>query len=265
MSRNISLVGGSNNKLKSFATALLGKATNNQVSFSTGSGNNGVAIAEAPADAHTAITRPSEQKPSLYKDVNTVFVRAVLPSATDKLPLRDVVDVYAASGVACDDETNEVKKHFAKTAATAVSLAKQNGNKLTVLVKEVSKHDRINTLFQEAINDVSSGVTVDFVGSAQVANTLIMHPETLGVVATADTPTAENVELLFSGLMGGVSRTYVTNNDSRVFAGDSAHSVASACAEALRAQGLTAEAKKIEGALAKAKGNDDGASILGAL
>merc|ERR1712146_576120 len=153
-----------------------------------------------------------------------------------------------------------------KSATEAASLAKSNGTKVTVLVKQATKHAVLNKLFEEAITDACSaaGVAVEFVGSAQVSNALVMAPETLGVVAAADTQTAENTELMYSGLVGGVSRTFISA-DARVAGGHSENSVAYACADALRNMGLTAEAKKIEAAVAKAKGNDDGASIIAAL
>jgi hypothetical protein len=255
--------------MQSFASAVLGKATGNAVALAPGAAAGAaaaMAIAQAPTGAHSVVTVAPEAKPALYKDSNVAFVRAVLPAAADQLPLRDLVDVYPASGIPCDAEIAQVKASFAKTAQTAVDLAKKNGNKLTVLVKQATKHTRVNELFEEAINEASagSGVAVEFVGSAQVANTLVMFPETLGVVAAADTASAENVEGMYAGLVGGVNRTFVGDN-LNVAAGCSANSVAYACAASLRTLGMGAEAKKIEAAIGKAKGNDEGASIVAAL
>uniref|UniRef100_A0A7S1W7I6 Uncharacterized protein n=1 Tax=Neobodo designis TaxID=312471 RepID=A0A7S1W7I6_NEODS len=269
MSRSITLAAAGCSKMQSFATTLLGKATGNAVALAPGAAAGAaaaIAIGEAPAGAHTVVTTAPEAKPALYKDSNVAFVRAVLPAAADQLPLRDLVDVYPASGIPCDAEIAQVKASFAKTAQTAVDLAKKNGNKLTVLVKQATKHARINELFEEAITEASagSGVAVDFVGSAQVSNTLIMFPETLGVVAAADTASAENAEAMYAGLVGGVNRTFV-GDDVSVAGGSSPNSVAYACAAALRNIGMGSEAKKIEAAIAKAKGNDEGASIVAAL
>jgi hypothetical protein len=269
MSRNIVLAATGCSKMQSFASAILGKATGNAVALAPGVAAGSaaaIAICEAPTFTHSVVTVASENKPALYKDSNVAFVRAVLPAAADQLPLRDLVDVYPASGIPCDAEIAQVKESFAKTARVAVDLAKKHGNKMTVLVKQATKHARVNELFEEAINEASagSGVAVEFVGSAQVANTLVMFPETLGVVAAADTASAENVERMYAGLVGGVSRTFVGDGVS-VSAGDSPNSVAYACAAALRNLGMGNEAKKIEAAIVKAKGNDEGASIVAAL
>lgn len=268
MSRRIALVAGGCSTLESFASSVVAKATGNAVAIAAGATDAAarLAICQTPEGAHTVVTRPSENKPALYKDVNTVFVRAVLPAPQFKLPLRALVDVYPSSGVNCDAEIAIVKASFAKTASTAVSLAKANGSKITVLVKNVSKHEQLNALFKEAIDNAASasGVSVDFLGSAQAANALIMAPESLGVVASADTQTAENVELMLSGLLGGVERTFHTEAGA-VAAGHSHNSVAAAVAASLRSLGLTAEAKKIDAAISKSKGNDNGAGILAAL
>eukprot|EP01098_Paradermamoeba_levis_P010292 TRINITY_DN4324_c0_g15_i1.p1 TRINITY_DN4324_c0_g15~~TRINITY_DN4324_c0_g15_i1.p1 ORF type:complete len:271 (+),score=52.58 TRINITY_DN4324_c0_g15_i1:71-883(+) len=270
MSRRIALVASGSATLQNFGASVLGKATGNAVSLAPGAVDAsavGIAIAQTPADAHTVVTRGNAgANAALYKDVKTLFVRAVLPAPADSLALRDLVDVYASSGIKAEAEVATVKASFAKTADLAVSLAKANGNKITVFVKQASKHEQLNTLFKDAIESASSanGVAVEYLSSAHAANALIMAPETLGVVAAADTPSAENAEQAFSGLLGGVSRTFYT--DAGKVAGAHSHnSVAHAVAESLRSLGLTAEAKKIDAALAKAKGNDNGSSLLAAI
>jgi hypothetical protein len=273
MSRSIALVStGGAASLQAFATTLVGKATSNSVSLAAAApvaGATAVAIgAAAPANVHTAIVSPAGNGSQLYAGVKTVLVRAVLPAAADQLALRDSVDVLPASGIKSDAEHKEAVASFKLTANAALAAAKaQSAVKVTALVKQVSKYENINTLFAEAFDEVfeGSGVAVEYQNSAAVVNQLIMFPENLGVVVTADTPTAEVVEGMFAGVLGGVSTSYLGRGQEKIAAGNSTNGVAFAVADALKAQGLTAEAAKIVAAIAKATPNDDGKSILAAL
>ena len=274
MSHSIALVScGGTAALQQFATTLVGKATNNAVKLAAAAPVGGaiaVAVgAAAPANVHTAVVKPTADSTCpLYGGVKTVLIRAVLPSEADKLALKDAVDVLPASGIQCAAEHTAATESFKLTAAAALQAAKaQNATKVTALVKQVSKYDQINGLFEKAFGEVfeNSGIYVDFQNSAQVANTLVMFPETLGVVVTADTATAEVVEGMYAGIMGGVATSYLGHNAETIASGNSANSIAYAVASALQAQGLTAEAKKVTAAIAKSSPNDGGSSILAAL
>ena len=220
---------------------------------------------KAPAGVHTAVTKQSGAGSGAYQGIKVAVVRAVLPIGDGPVAVRDAVDILPSAGMNCQTEIATAKASFAKTAAEAVTLAKSSGSKITVAVKQQSKYTNLNELFQDAITDAAAnaGVPVDFVSTAVVSNNLVMFPETLGVIATADTPTADNIEGMFSGLMGGAVRTYIGDNGN-VSAGNSNFSVARAVAGALAASGATAEASKIEAAVAKAKAND-AASIISAM
>lgn len=217
--------------------------------------------AESPAGAHTAVTElGSANGGALYKGVKAAFVRSVLPrTAEAPVALRDALDVYPASGINCDAEIAAAKASMKKTADVAVALAKSKGfSKVTVLSKNQSKYANLNALWTDVVQEsaAASGVTVEVALSAPAANNLIMFPENAGVVVAADTTTAENVEAAFAGILGGVERKFYLDNGATVLGGNSVASVANAVASALSAQGLTAEAKKIQDAIAKAPSNE---------
>eukprot|EP01084_Bolivina_argentea_P089439 161391_1 len=253
--------------LQAFASSVATKAgaSLNVSALQQGGGN--VAIgSKAPEGVHTAVTQLTGAGSGAYKGVQTTLIRAVLPTGEGPVAVRDAVDVLPAAGISHQAEIAAAKASFAKTATEAVNYAKGSASKkITVAVKQQTKFNNLNELFQDAVNEAAAtqGVTVDFLSTATVSNQMIMFPEQLGVVATADTPTADNIEGMFAGLLGGVSRKYI-GDDSSVQAGNSAFSVARAVAGALAASGASAEAKKIEDAVSKAKVNDT-ASILGAL
>ena len=273
MSRSLALVGVSGlASLSSFASTLVSKATGGKTGLeakplSAGSGNVAVGP-DVPAGVHTSVTALGNTTASpAYKDVKATLVRAVLPAGTGAVPIRDAIDVFPGAGIPCQAEVDAAKANFTKTAKVAVSLAKAQGTKkITIGVKQQTKFANINALFQEVVTQVAeqSGIAVETLGTAQLSNTLIMFPETLGVVVTADTPAAENIENMFAGILGGVARTYHAD-EAQIAAGNSPFSVARAISTALAAQGQSAEAKKIEEAVAKAKPNDGGASIISAL
>jgi len=258
---------GGTASLQAFAASVATKAgaSLNVSALQAGGGN--VAIGpKAPEGVHTAITQLNGAGSGAYKGIKTTLVRAVLPVGEGPVAVRDAVDVLPAAGINHQTETAQAKAAFMKTAAEAVKIAQGTaGKKITVAVKQQTKFNNLNELFQDAVSDAaqSGGVSVDFLSTATVSNQLVMFPEELGVVATADTPTADNIEGMFAGLLGGASRKYI-GDDSTVQAGNSAFSVARAVAGALSASGASAEAKKIEDAVSKAKVNDT-ASILSSL
>lgn len=262
----IALVGASN-ALSAFAAEVASKATGGKVTIEAGA-----AAAQSLScdccvgnDVHTSVVQASaDVTPNLYRGTNVTFVRAHLPKNPELLDVRDAIDVNATSGISNEKEVATAKASFAKTADIAVNLAKQQGGKLTVLTKATAKHEVINAVFAEVISEKAdaAGVAVESLPSAQVANGLVMFPETLGVVASADTPTADNAEAMVSGILGGVSRTCYTDKGS-FSNGGSTTSVANAVASSLRASGLAKEASAIEKAAAAANG--DQKAILGKL
>jgi hypothetical protein len=271
MSRSIALVGVSGAaSLQGFASALVGKVTGNAASLVSqpvqGNGANVSIGATAPKGTHTAVVQLEGEPSPAYKGVKAVLVRAVLPAGDAPLPLRDALDVLPGAGISAAAEIAAAKESFAKTAQVAIDIAKAQGSKkITLAVKQATKFANINTLFQDVVSNAASaaGITVEAVGTAQVSNTFIMFPEQLGVVVTADTAAAENIEGLYAGILGGAARTYYTE-EGLVAGGNSAFSVARAVSKALSNGGFSAEAKKIESALAKAKPND-AQSIIAAL
>jgi hypothetical protein len=265
MSRQLAVIGSSKSPLYAFASALVAKATNNAVAVaSTASAAAGaVAIGEAPKNAHTVVVAAAPTA-GPYAGAKVTFVRALLPDA-EGIAARDALDVFASSGISSEAEVAAAKKAFAESAKIAVAAAKGQGNKVTVLVKQASKLEVVNTTFQESITEAAeqAGVSVEFVDSATVTNQLIMFPEQVGVVATADTAAADVVETAVSGLFNA-AKTYVTPAGN-VAGGAGVNSVATAVAEALKAQGFVNEARKITDAVAKAATNDNGKSVLAAL
>lgn len=257
--------------LTAFAAASVSKVTASAVQLVAGAAEprtTAVAIGpDAPAGTHTAVTQLSGDGAAPYKNLKQLaFVRSVLPrNAEDALALRDAIDVLPGAGISNDAEIAHAKASMAHTAAVAVALAKQKGaSKITILTKQATKYTHLNALWNDTIQAAAgAGVSVEVVGSATVANQLVMFPETLGVVVAADTPTAENVEGMLAGVLGGVERTYHLSDGSTAVGGNSVSSVGNAVAAALRAQGLTAEANKLTAALAKAP--TDSQAVLNAL
>ena len=259
--RKIGVVAGSSASLQSFASSVLSKATKNAVAFGGASESVSVALGASavPKDAHTCVVNAS--------NTGFTFIRSVLPRGSeDQLQLRDALDVFPASGINNAQEVAAAKADLTQTAKLAVAAAKSNGNKLTLLVKQVSKFENVNALFQQCIEEAaqSAGVSVEIVDSATATNNLIMFPEKVGVIATADTASADNIELALSGLYS-TSRVYHRAGGAKTIpAGHSPSTAALAVADALKELGMTAEAKKIADATSKV--NDiAGESIVKAL
>jgi len=267
MSKQIGVVGTGG--LKDFAASLIAKASKNAAAAAA-SGAATVAVGTAmPDGAHTSVTKAVGAAAGPYAGVKATFVRAVLPDDVDGLALRDKVDVYADSGIDNAAEVAAATASFKKTAAVAVAEAKAAGTKKVVaLMKNVSKHSALNAAFTQAFDEVAgaAGVEVEYVASAQATNALLMFPETTPVIVTADTPSGELAERAFGGAVAGAAhRTYVLDNGKSVPAGASPSTVASAVAEAFATLGLGKEATALRSAIAKAKGGDNGASILAAV
>ncbi len=269
MSRSIGLVAGAAAPLQAFAASLLAKATNNTVTLATADAPAGVSLVlggAAPKDAHTAVITASPAK-GAYAGAKLTFARSVLPrGADDTLALRDAVDVYADANIDNAAEVAQAKQSVAHTAKLLVAAAKAKGSKLTVLVKQQSKFEQVNSVFAQSVTETAeaAGVAVEFVPSAVALNQLVVFPEQLGVVASADTPRADVVELALSGLYSA-PRVYIRAAGGKAPAGHSPLTVALAVAEALKEIGLTAESKKVADAALAKPVTDGGKSILAAL
>jgi len=254
--RKIGVVAGSSASLQSFASSVLAKATKNAVALGGASESVSVALGASaiPKDAHTCVINTS----------NFTFVRSVLPRGSeDQLQLRDALDVFPSSGINNAQEVAAAKAELNQTAKVAVAAAKSNGNKLTLLVKQVSKFENVNALFQQCIEEAaqSAGVAVEIVDSATATNNLIMFPEKVGVIATADTASADNIELALSGLYSTSRVFHRAGGAKTIPAGHSPATAAVAVAEALKELGLTSEANKVAEAAKKAS-DIAGESIL---
>lgn len=269
--RKIGVVAGSSATLQSFAASILSKATKNAVALGGATESVAVALGASaiPKDAHTVVVSGANSAATsgAYAGVKVTFVRSVLPrGAEDQLQLRDALDVFATSGISNANEVAAAKASISETAKIAVAAAKANGNKLTLLVKQVSKFDNVNAVFQQTVEDAAkaAGVAVDVVDSATATNQLLVFPESLGVVATADTAAADNIELALSGLYATSRVFHRAGGAKTIPAGHSPATAALAVAEALKELGLSAEAKKVADAAVKAS-DAAGASIVAAL
>lgn len=262
MSKSLSLVAaGASASLIQFGTSLVAKATNNAVTASVASvvsANSVVVGSETPAGVHTTVTLGSKATSELYSGTKGLVVRAVLPGGSDDLPLRDAVDVLPSAGIASDAENTKASESYKKSAKVAAQLAKASGaTKVTLVLKQQTKFAVLNKLFTDAATEVfgAQGVSVDIQPTANVANQLIMFPETAGVFFTNDNTATDNVELAFASVLG-TSRTFYTDSSS-ISGGHSQKTVAIAVADTLRAIGFASEAAKIDSAIAKAKTSAD--------
>ncbi|CBH17587.1 hypothetical protein, conserved [Trypanosoma brucei gambiense DAL972] len=241
------------------ASAIVSKVAGGRVQTKTAkeAGRHAVVVGpETPIGVHTAVTEvPKSAQDPLFSGVSTVVVRAVLPrAAPDSVQLRDALDVYASAGIDTKEEVRSATEAFKKSAEVAVGKAKAKGVKRIVLVvKQASKHNCINELFKKISTETieSAGLTTEVVGTAVVANQLIVNPESLGVVLLNDVAATEQIELAFAGVVGGVSRVYHTVEGGKISAGHSFKSVALAVAQELRELGLSSEADKVEAAASK--------------
>jgi hypothetical protein len=266
MSKSIAVVAVGAASLQQLAASLIGKATKgaaNAVSASTAA-SNAVVVGATPRGAHTAVTCTSPSN-GPYAGVKTTFVRAILPrGADDVLQLRDAVDVLPSAGANADAEAQAAKESYVKSAKIVAELVKNTrASKVTLVLKQQTKFAENNRIFTEAAKEVldAQGIHSEIVSTATAANTLVLFPETLGVVFTNDTPSTENVELAFAGLLGGAARRFYTEDGGNAFGGHSSKSVAHAVAQSLRCNGFTAEAKALEDAAAQSKSGKDLAAL----
>lgn len=270
MSKQLTVVAaGASAGLQAFAASLLSKVAVKPVNADAIAANAVVIGAESPAGAHTCVTSGAGAS-GIYAGIKTTIVRAVLPKGdANTLPLRDAVDVLPSAGIDAAAEVAAARAAFAESAKVAVQVAKAAGEKkVTLVVKQQSKYAQLNDIFASVAKEVieeGAGLATETLGTAQATNALVMFPETLGVVFTADTPAAESIEQAFAGVAGSLVRTFHAGNGVAASAGHSTTTVAKAVATSLKGLGLTAEAAKIEAALAKTSGTDGGKSLLAAL
>ncbi|KPI85278.1 hypothetical protein ABL78_5668 [Leptomonas seymouri] len=268
MSKSISVIAANAPAaLLQAASAIVSKATGGAVKVSqtaSASANAVVVGTAAPRGVYACVVEPSSAVSGPYAGVQTVVVRAVLPrSAPDTMQVRDIVDVYPASGIACHEEVTKVEASFKKAAQVAVERAKTlRATRVALVTKPVSKYARLNALFRESATKVieDAGLSVEVLTTAQASNDLIMFPERHNVVMLNDDPVCENVQFAYAGVVGGAHTTYYTDAGGKIHGGHSYKSVATALAAELRSLGMKAEAAKIEAAAQK-----DPRNVVGAL
>ncbi|AIN96298.1 hypothetical protein LPMP_111040 [Leishmania panamensis] len=263
MSKSIAIIAaGAPAALVQAASAMVSKATCGAVKTTqaTSAASNAVVVGmQAPRGVYACVTEPPSTPSEPYAGVKTVVVRAILPrGAPDTMQVRDVLDVYPASGIACEAETAKAVENFTKAAKVAVEKAKaMKASRVTLVVKPATKYERLNALFRETCTKTieASGLSVEASTTAAAANILTMFPERMSVAMVCDDPVCENVQYAYAGIVGGVHTTYYTDAGSKIHGGHSYKSVAMALAEELKSLGMKAEAAKVEAAAQKSPRN----------
>ncbi|CAJ1986930.1 protein of unknown function - conserved [Leishmania donovani] len=263
MSKSIAVIAaGAPAALVQAASAMVSKATGGAVKAmqATSAASNAIVVGmQAPLGVYACVAEPPSTASGPYAGVKTVVVRAILPRrAPDTMQVRDILDVYPASGITCEKETAEAVENFNKAAKVAVEKAKaMKATRVTLVMKPVTKYERLNGLFRETCTKTieAAGLSVETSTTAAATNTLIMFPEKMSVVMVSDDPVCENVQYAFAGVVGGVHTTYYTDAGSKIHGGHSYKSVAMALAEELRSLGMKAEAAKVEAAAQKSPRN----------
>lgn len=268
MSKSIAIIAaGAPAALLQAASSIVSKATGGavKVSQAASAAANAVVIGTtAPRGVYACVAEPSSATSGAYAGVQTVVVRAILPrGAPDAMQVRDVVDVYPASGIACEAEVAKAVANYEKAAQVAVEKAKAiKATRVTLVTKPATKYARLNALFRDSATKVieAAGLSVDAATTAQASNELVMFPERFSVVLVNDDPISENVQFAYAGVVGGVHTTYYTDAGHKIHGGHSYKSLATALAEELKTLGMKAEAAKIEAAAQK-----DPRNVVGAL
>ncbi|KAG5510467.1 hypothetical protein GH5_06667 [Leishmania sp. Ghana 2012 LV757] len=263
MSKSIALIATSAPAaLVSAASALVSKATGGAVKATptTSAASNAIVVGmQAPRGVYACVAEPPSATSGAYAGVKTVMVRAILPrGAPDTMQVRDVVDVYPACGIACEEEAARAVENFTKAAKVAVEKAKgMKSTRVTLVMKPATKYERLNSLFRETCTKTieAAGLSVEISTTAAATNTLIMFPEKMSVVMVCDDPVCENVQYAYAGIIGGVHTTYYTDAGCTIHGGHSYKSVAMALAEELKSLGMKAEAAKVEAATQKSPRN----------
>ncbi|KAG5484784.1 hypothetical protein LSCM1_06610 [Leishmania martiniquensis] len=244
------------------ASALVSKATGGAVKTTqaTLAASNAIVVGmQAPRGVYACVAEPPSATSGPYAGVKTVVVRAVLPrGAPDTMQVRDVIDVYPVTGIACEEEAAKAVENFIKAAKVAVEKAKaMKAARVTLVMKPATKYERLNRLFRETCTKTleAAGLSVEMSTTAAATNTLIMFPEKMSVVLLCDDPVCENVQYAYAGIIGGAHTTYYTDAGPKIHGGHSYKSVAMALAEELKLLGMRAEAVKVEAAAQKSPRN----------
>eukprot|EP00760_Papus_ankaliazontas_P028422 PhM_4_TR3699/c0_g1_i1/m.80308 len=199
-----------------------------------------------------------------YAGVDVSVVRAI---ATDAEPVairfRDRVDVFPAQGVSVDAENAALLAGFRASAQRAAEAARARGTGVTLVLKQVSRHQNLNELLHQAAKEVveGAGLTLEVVGASQAFNMLVMFPEQLGVVLTNDIQSSDNFEGFVTGIAGGAGVSYKTlvGTEAKAFVGATSDvnpaGTLYAAAAALADLGLAEESKRTASVLTKALEN----------
>ncbi|KAG5510152.1 hypothetical protein JKF63_07048 [Porcisia hertigi] len=263
MSKSIAVIAaGAPAALVQAVSSLVSKATGGAVKAiqATSAASNAVVVGmQAPCGTYACVAEPPSAASGPYTGVKTVVVRAVLPrGAADTMQVRDILDVYPASGIACEAEVAKAAANFTKAAKVAVEKAKaMKATRVTLVTKPATKYERINALFHETCSKTieAAGLSVETSTTAAATNNLIMFPEKMGVVMVNDDQVCEKVQYAYAGIVGGVHTTYYTDAGSKIHGGHGYKSVAMALAEELKSLGMKAEAAKVEAAAQKSPRN----------
>lgn len=268
MSKTLSIVSnGTASNLVSFATSLVGKATKNAVNAKTvaNAASNAVVVGSEviPAGVVTSVTKVKGA--GIYAGVDATLIRSILPRQEgEAIALKDALDVLRGADLA--KETAAAEAAIKKSAQVVVETAKAKGvKKVTVMLKQQSAFEGINSIFTEVAKDVleGAGLAVEVLPTSAVTNTILMFPEETPLIFTNDVPQCELVEKVFAGVVGnGAATEMLTADGQKVFAGFSTTSVASAIASALSELGYASEASAVTKAAASGKTE---AEILAAL
>eukprot|EP01084_Bolivina_argentea_P145831 255506_1 len=191
MSKQLTVVAaGATAGLQTFAAQLLSKVAVTPVAAEAVSANSVVIGSESPNGAHTCVTTAGGAASGAYAGINTILVRSVLPKGDgNSVAVRDALDVYPSAGIAADEELKAAKEAITTSAKIALQSAHAaNAKIVTLVVKEQTKYQALNTLFAEVAAEVieGGGIATETVLTAQATNNLVMFPETQGVLFTAD-------------------------------------------------------------------------------
>ncbi|KAK7193987.1 hypothetical protein NESM_000310900 [Novymonas esmeraldas] len=263
MSKSITFIAaGAPASLIQAASAIVSKATGGAVKTSqaASAASNAVVVGtQAPRGVYACVAEPPSAASGPYAGVKTTLIRAILPrGAPDAMQVRDVIDVYPASGIACEAETAKAAENYAKAAKVAVEKAKAlKATRVTLVVKPATKYERLNNLFRDTCTKTieAAGISVETTTTAAATSDLVMFPERLGVVLVNDDPVCENVQYAYAGIVGGAHTTYYTDAGSKIHGGHSFKSIAAAVVAELKSLGLSAEAAKVEAAAQKSPRN----------
>lgn len=206
----------------------------------------------SPQGVIAAVVEPPcvERINPAYSSIKTTVIRSILPRRPlYGIQLRDLLDIYPASGIEISEERKEAAEAFTKAAKIAVEKAKNIGaSNIAVVVKPATKFQRLNDLFTKTVGEViqNEGLTFEVIHTSQAANELVLFSEKFDVVLTNDDPVCENVQMAFAGVLGVTPVSFYTVDGNKIHGGHSLKSVAIAAAKTLKSQGMTDEANRLQ-------------------